>query len=141
MLFKVKHNDNAISYLHWITNSIACSTRLEVFQCPERKNIKKIEEKKKQKTTKLGQLLSQSIGLRKPNNFREGPLPPNNPAGAAYIAPQTPPLPQLNPACFTCIRLPSTPKLFSCTTLWLWIIQETFYCILKLPIKQLHFHF
>ena len=47
MLFKVKHNDNAISYLHWIANSIACSARLEVFHCPERKNIKKIEEKRK----------------------------------------------------------------------------------------------
>ena len=53
MLFKVKHNDNAISYLHWIANSIACSTRLEVFQCPERKNIKKIEEKKEEGNHKI----------------------------------------------------------------------------------------
>ena len=32
--------------MNWIVISIAYSTRLEVFQCPERKNIKKIEEKK-----------------------------------------------------------------------------------------------
>ena len=29
--------------------SIACSTRLEVFQCPERKNIKEIENKEEEK--------------------------------------------------------------------------------------------
>ena len=28
--------------------SIACPTKLEVFQCPERKNIKNIVEKKKE---------------------------------------------------------------------------------------------
>ena len=28
--------------------SIACPTKVEVFQCPERKNIKKIVEKKKE---------------------------------------------------------------------------------------------
>ena len=31
-----------ISYLHWIVISIACSTRLEVFQCLGRKDINKI---------------------------------------------------------------------------------------------------
>ena len=49
MLFKGKHNDSqsccAISYLYWTVISVACSTRLEVFQCPKRKNIKKIEDK------------------------------------------------------------------------------------------------
>ena len=49
VLFKGKHNDSqsccAISYLYWTVISIACSTRLEVFQCPKRKNIKKIEDK------------------------------------------------------------------------------------------------
>ena len=33
----------AISYLHYIVISIACSARLEVFHCPERNNIRKIE--------------------------------------------------------------------------------------------------
>ena len=50
MLFKVTHNDSqsycAISSLHSFVLSVACSTRLEVFQCPKRKNIKKTEEKK-----------------------------------------------------------------------------------------------
>ena len=50
---KVKHNGSqyccAISYLYWIVISINCSTRLKVFQYPERKNIKKIEEKRKKK--------------------------------------------------------------------------------------------
>ena len=32
----------AISYLYWIVISIACSTRLEVFQSHKSKNIKKI---------------------------------------------------------------------------------------------------
>ena len=39
----------AISNLHWIVISIACSTRLEIFQCPERKSIKKTEEKREGK--------------------------------------------------------------------------------------------
>ena len=56
MLFKVKHNDSqwccAISYLHWIVISIACSTRLEVFQCPEKKNIKK-KKKRKEKNHQI----------------------------------------------------------------------------------------
>ena len=50
MLFKVKYNGSqyccAISHFHWIVISIACSARLEVFQCPERKNIRKTEKKK-----------------------------------------------------------------------------------------------
>ena len=53
VFFKVKHNDSqwcfSISYLQWIVISIAYSTRLDVFQCPGRKNIKKIEEKRKKK--------------------------------------------------------------------------------------------
>ena len=44
----------AISYLHYIVISVACSARLEVFHCPERKNIRKIEEKRIQKTAKVG---------------------------------------------------------------------------------------
>ena len=39
---------DVISYLTWIVISIAFSTRLEVFQCPKRKNIKKLEEKKEE---------------------------------------------------------------------------------------------
>ena len=68
LVFKVKHNDSqwcfAISYLQWIVISIAYSTRLEVFQCPGRKNIKKIEEKrKKKKPTEFELISNQSIGL------------------------------------------------------------------------------
>ena len=55
--FKVKHNDSqwciAISYLQWIVISMVYSTRLEVFQCPGRKNIKKIEEKRKKKNHRI----------------------------------------------------------------------------------------
>ena len=58
-----------------------CSTRLEVFQYPERKNIMKIEEKRKKETTNIGQILRQSIGLRK------GAPPPNTPIGRAPLDP------------------------------------------------------
>ena len=34
--------------------SIACPTKLEVFQCPERKNIKKIIEKKGRRKPPFG---------------------------------------------------------------------------------------
>ena len=51
MLFKLKNNGSqychTISYLHWTVISIGHSTRLEVFQCPERKNIRKIVEKRR----------------------------------------------------------------------------------------------
>ena len=67
VFFKLKYNDSQwccyISYLQWIVISVGCSTRLEVFQCHVRENIKKIEEKRKKKTTKLGLIISQSIGL------------------------------------------------------------------------------
>ena len=33
--------------------SSACSTILEVFQCPERKNIKKIEEKEEEESHQI----------------------------------------------------------------------------------------
>ena len=32
----------------WIVISIGCSTKLEVFHCPKRKNRRKIEEKKEE---------------------------------------------------------------------------------------------
>ena len=64
--------------LHWFVISIACFTRLEIFQCPERKNIWKKKKKGSRKPPKLEQILSQSIGLRK------GALPPNTPVGWAY---------------------------------------------------------
>ena len=55
VFFKVKHKDSqyccAISYLQWIVIYIACP--LEVFQCPGRLNIKKIEEKRKTKSPNL----------------------------------------------------------------------------------------
>ena len=56
MLFKVKNNDSqyscAISCLQWIVTSIAFSARLEVFKCPERKNMKKKESKKEESSVK-----------------------------------------------------------------------------------------
>ena len=65
MLYKVKLNGSqyccAISYLHSIVISVACCTRFEVFQCPEGKNIRKLDEKKKKKSIKLEYILSQSI--------------------------------------------------------------------------------
>ena len=76
-LFKVKHNGSQnccfISYLHYIVSYIVCSTRFEVFQYSKRKNIRKIKEQIK-KPIKFGQILSQSIVLRK------GALPLNTPA-------------------------------------------------------------
>ena len=55
VFFKVKHKDSqyccAISYLQWIVIYIAC--QLEVFQCPGRFNIKKIEEKRQTKSPNL----------------------------------------------------------------------------------------
>ena len=50
--------------MHWVVISIACSTRLEVFHCPEIKNIKKIEEKN---------------GRRKPVNLDRPTAPPQTP--------------------------------------------------------------
>ena len=99
MLFKVKCNGSqyccAISYLHWIVISIACCTRLEVFQCPERNNVRKIEEKGKQ-NHQIWIDFKPVLGICK------GAPAPNNPAGEAYSNPQTP---QLNLVCFTCVRL------------------------------------
>ena len=40
----------------WIVISIACSTKLDVFQCPARKNIRKIEVKKRKKPPNLDRL-------------------------------------------------------------------------------------
>ena len=39
--------------LHWFVISIACFTRLEIFQCPERKNIWKKKKKGSRKPPKL----------------------------------------------------------------------------------------
>ena len=59
--------------------SIACSTRLEVFQCPERENIKKKEEKKEQESHQIW--IFQSIALWKANNFLKGAPPLTLPLG------------------------------------------------------------
>ena len=78
MLFKVKHNGSqyccAVSHLLLIVISVACSTRLEVFQCPDRKNIRKIEEKKKEK---------KQIWIDVKKIYRPPPLR----GGGAYSAP------------------------------------------------------
>ena len=102
-LFKVKHNGSQnccfISYLHYTVSYIVCSTRFEVFQYSKRKNIRKIKEQIK-KPIKFGQILSQSIVLRK------GALPLNTPAvegqGNLHCPPQTS---HMHLACFACIRL------------------------------------
>ena len=74
VLVKIKHNDSqqccTISYLHWIVISIACSTRLEVFQCNERKNITQKEKRKKEGENHQFLIdFKLLLGLRKPKDL------------------------------------------------------------------------
>ena len=58
VFFEVKHNGSqgwAILYFYLIVIFVARFARLDDFQCYKRKNVRKMEEKKrKNKTTKLG---------------------------------------------------------------------------------------
>ena len=63
---------------------------ITVFHCYKIKDVRKIEEKKrKKKTTKFGQILSQSIGLRKEKKIPEGVLTLNIPTGRGLTGPSS----------------------------------------------------
>ena len=57
MLHKLKHSGSqyccTVLYLHWFVISVACFIKLKVFQCCERKNIRKIEEKKEEENYQI----------------------------------------------------------------------------------------
>ena len=111
VLFKVKHNGSqwccAISYLHWIVISIGCSTRLEVFQCPEIKNIRKIEDKKEQENHQICIDFKPIYRPQKVKQFFYGGSAPKHPCWGGLQSPQ--PL-LLNLARFA--RLYRSPKYF-----------------------------
>ena len=68
--------------------SIACSTRLEVFQCPEKKNIKEIEEKKRRR--KPPNLNFPIYRPLKGKKFSGGSSTPNTPLGNLQHPPPHP---------------------------------------------------
>ena len=94
VLFKVKHNSKqyccTILCFHWIVISINCSTKLKFYLCPQRKNIRKIEEKTKKKTTKFRKILILGLCIGTPS-----PNTPSLEGGGAFPDPLE---------CFACIR-------------------------------------
>ena len=86
------------------------------------------KRKRKKKTTKVGEILSQSIDFREPKKFHVGALPFWGGGGLhCSLVPFPPPPPQLNQTHLgsLCSSL-QTPNLISCITSCLWKGQLSF---------------